>query len=437
MRRPSMILTAALAAVLGACDDPTQPVPVTFPRHSVSAGDITITVLPTLGGGDDWADDINDRGEIVGGGLAPDGTYHAAHWSPSTGLSDLGRFGAREAWATAINEIGQVLVLAESGAGPQPILWSPATGARPFSVDGYVGDADLNDFGQVAGSRIVGRGEQRAFLWSGGTILDLGNMGGYASGATSINNNGSVAGFSAHSDWTRSFLWTGDHGMTALPMPAGITHSAAIGVNYAAHVVGYLHGADHQVRPFLWTAETGTIDLGLPPGLTFALALAINDAGEIIGWGYAGPGAPRRAWLRTPDGVFTILPDRGGEAIPSAINNRGQISGYATDADGVWGAVVWTTRPLQLSPAEQLWELIADVEALVSAGPLNRGQANALRAKLDAATSHLENGRTTPAINVLHAFVGQLRAFVSAGILSPAQGASLEQTALAVIEALQ
>ena len=58
--------------------------------------------------------------------------------------------------------------------------------------------SDINNHGQVVGwSYSADYSLDHAFLWSNGTMTDLGTLGGLYSGATGINDNGQVTG-SAH-----------------------------------------------------------------------------------------------------------------------------------------------------------------------------------------------------------------------------------------------
>ena len=84
-------------------------------------------------------------------------------------------------------------------------------------------------------------------------------------------------------------------------------------------------------------------------------------------------------------------------------------------------AVFWAQRSL----SEQIQLLDQDVDDLVAAGVLNKGQGNALKAKLSAALRQLERGNNGTATNQLRAFVNQVQAFVKAGILSSAEGQAL------------
>ena len=69
--------------------------------------------------------------------------------------------------------------------------------------------------------------------------------------------------------------------------------------------------------------------------------------------------------------------------------------------------------------------MIADVAALNDSGALNKGQANALTAKLEAAIQQLAKGNNTSAANQLQAFINQVNAFVKSGILSETDAQSL------------
>jgi ribosomal protein S20 len=85
---------------------------------------------------------------------------------------------------------------------------------------------------------------------------------------------------------------------------------------------------------------------------------------------------------------------------------------------------------------EQIDVLIDLVDALEADGVINGGQANSLRAKLEAAQQSVEKGNTTAAANQLNAFINQVEAFVAAGILTAEEGDALIATAKTILESL-
>ena len=87
-----------------------------------------------------------------------------------------------------------------------------------------------------------------------------------------------------------------------------------------------------------------------------------------------------------------------------------------------------------LTPAQALQLVINQVNDLQSNGVLNHGQANSLVVKLRHAIdnlNHRQHKRT--ACNQLSAFVHEVNAYVSAGILTPAQANTLLGEPLGVL----
>jgi probable HAF family extracellular repeat protein len=65
-----------------------------------------------------------------------------------------------------------------------------------------------NERGQVVGTSTTASGEDHAFLWAKGKMIDLGTPLGTRSGATSINAHGQIVGYSApEAGGGHAFLW--------------------------------------------------------------------------------------------------------------------------------------------------------------------------------------------------------------------------------------
>ena len=106
-----------------------------------------------------------------------------------------------------------------------------------------------------------------------------------------------------------------------------------------------------------------------------------------------------------------------------------------TDARAAIGGTRTANLNLQvLTPAQAIPNIITKIQGLQGAGVLNQGQANSLIVKLNHAIDSLTTKPDQPtACNQLHAFVNEVHAYVSAGILTPAQAAMLLNPPLGIL----
>ena len=141
------------------------------------------------------------------------------------------------------------------------------------------------------------------------------------------------------------------------------------------------------------------------------------------------------------DGTPTWSPDGSKIAFHRLVNSSQNV--YVMNPDGSGQIQITFTPGLDgfpswggLPSAESVAAVAAEVRALLSADVLTAGQANALLAKLDAATESINGGNDTEAAHQLGAFVNQVRALVNSGTLTPEQGDDLIAAAQAALATL-
>jgi probable HAF family extracellular repeat protein len=250
------------------------------------------------------------------------------------------------------------------------------------------GGNSINDQTWAAGySRPPDNLSRHAALWRDGSITDLGTLGGPNSSVTwSVKNTeGIIVGISQTADpeplgefWSSAAFYGGPNNvgfinlgfvweqgqMRGLPNFPGGNNGFATGANNLGQVVGWAENDVHdtecvspqvlQFRPAVW--ELGPPDqiddLPLIPGDSSGAATAINDNGQIVGISgicdqAVGRHTARHAVLWENGGVID-LGNLGANwwNTPTAINQRGDIVGFAGDPAFVEGDIVhafmWT-----------------------------------------------------------------------------------------------
>ena len=263
------------------------------------------------------------------------------------------------------------------------------------TLGGTFGEAiAVSTKGSVAGdAKLLGDTVKHAFLWRKGLIKDLGTLGGPNSRATSLNEEDEVTGFSEIStpdplgeDFCQfgtnliclPFVWQ-DGAM--VPLPTLGSNGQALAVNSRGLVAGAAEndtldatcpsGSEfRQLEPVLW--EKGEIHklptiAGDPNGSVHA----INDNGQAVGNTLDCTGSSFHA-VRWQHGKAIDLGTLDGLLLaPQAINNRGQVVGFAVsqdDSNFVLVAFLWHN-----GVATNLGTLPPDVFSL-ALGINNKGQ---------------------------------------------------------------
>jgi probable HAF family extracellular repeat protein len=219
----------------------------------------------------------------------------------------------------------------------------------------------INSAGTVVGTD----GNGNAISLSNGMVTTLLMMGQTSAVAFGINDNGAIVGqFTTAGGNTPGFVLNGST-VTSINAPTGVAGEVvnAQGINNNGFVVGFFVGTDGQDHGFQFNLSsavggvgTGTAiaDPTIPtvpgePGATFVFSqiLGINDKGIAVGY-YGDSTTSQHGFIyNTHTGVYTFLDDpseafnNGVEVTQiTGITNSGEISGFYSDANGVFHGFV-------------------------------------------------------------------------------------------------
>ena len=322
------------------------------------AAQYTIIDLGALGGDSSDARAINEGGQVVGQSDTVDGETHAFLWKADTGMQDLDNPYGYNSWATAVNDLGQVVGSLNTGPPDyhwHEFFWEAGTGMREIGTLGGIWSVtqDINEGGQVVGYAETEDDTAHAFLWEADTgMQDLGTLDETVwdekSLAFAINEGGQVVGEATASDGNEhAFLWEAGPGLQDLG--AWGEESRAFDVNNSGQVVGRAAMLGEEYHAFLWEADTGVQNLGDLYGYGSA-AEFINEAGQVVGSSETADGKEHAFLWEASAGMQdlnNLIPEDSGWELFEAvdINNTGWIVGNGSSGVGI--------RAFLLIPADE------------------------------------------------------------------------------------
>ena len=204
-------------------------------------------------------------------------------------------------------------------------------------------------------------------------VIDLGTLGGNASCAYSVNNNGQIVGYSYKSSAYGSYacLFDSTGGGANKSLGGGIAYS----INNSGQIVGFVE-AGSSYRAYLFDPTGGGANINLNP-TGYSYAYSINDNGWIAGSArdFFSFDNYYRACLFIPSGnVYNKInlqgfPDYFSGGNPSGyahcINNDGQIIGEAFKSDPrVFGGGYYVA--CRFSMGDYAWLLDGEVAAYIA-----------------------------------------------------------------------
>ena len=332
----------------------------------VSGSEIIITDLGVLPGGTASSGlAINNEPVVVGLATDMDFDLLRPFWDADTGTVVGFAEDAPPAGAAVPEHMNDLREMAGTNAVSDNVYvgvyWNPRgeafvlppmAGVDPFYGSLHTRAHGINNLGQL-----VGTGKEaeptfltHAVLWpdSNTEAVDLGFLGQGTplnySEAYGVNDLTHVVGNSNVGTLVRGFLWRDGQMIDLGALPGQVVSEA-----YAINNVGLIAGKSN-FYPVTWTYDvenpgsTSTInELPIPTGFFSATPTAVNDSGDVVG--YAGsPNIDAHAILWR-DGIAIDLGvwPGGHYSVANGINNIGHIVGTGTVAgDNLDHALMWT-----------------------------------------------------------------------------------------------
>ena len=256
--------------------------------------------LGTLGGAQSYAYDINNSGQIVGIAQTVSGAYDGFISSGNGPMIDLGTY-----TPLCINDAGQVVAANNPAGSVQTYISSGGTGTwvDVGSLGGDTHPYGMNNSGEIVGSSAISTSASypsHAFLYSGGTMADLGTLGGQSSFATGVNDYGVVIGASylPGDVYGHAFVYYGSgaiEDLNSLVDPSlGWTIEVADAINGSGQIAAEAYQENGEYHAILLTPEP------TPEPSSVCLLL-------VAAFAFLGMKARRLPWGKTTRGLISWI----------------------------------------------------------------------------------------------------------------------------------
>lgn len=257
-----------------------------------------------------------------------------AYFYNGTRFQNIGTLGGSFAYATGLNDYGQVVGVSDTGSRGSSVLFSttpvrrmPGVSASNLNTCWQYYSPSTNSKDQLAGNPIAagrtGDNGNHAFLWTPTKgMLDLGTFNGASLEPVGVNNAGQVIAFSNLGKSARGNFWSAMDGWIDLGGTSG-PPAYPYAINNAGQVVGSASTTPDRSYAFLWTKAGGLVKLGGLGSYLGATATAINNKGQVVGTSFDSSNFFHAfSWTRE-DGMIDL--GQTGAAFTPAINDLGQV----------------------------------------------------------------------------------------------------------------
>jgi probable HAF family extracellular repeat protein len=282
-------------------------------------------------------------------------------------ISDLGTLGSGGySVSRGVNATAQMTGATGAGANSEAFLYSNGSMTNLGTLGGTSGIGNaINTSGQVAGYSQNASGTYRAFLSSGSNLLDIGDLGGGSAVGYGINDLGQVVGSAVTTNGeNHPFLYRNGRmiDLGTLGSSDNDWWNVASGINNSGVVTGTSYDAQGNFFGFVWK-NGKMLKMGTLGGL-WSQGYAINNKGQVTGVGYTKNGSAHAFITNCPTCPLKDLGTFAGSTSTVwgfAINDSGVVVGQSTFG-GTYHAFVYSSGKIKdlnkMIPAGSGWVLI-------------------------------------------------------------------------------
>jgi probable HAF family extracellular repeat protein len=305
--------------------------------------------IPTPTGSTSAALGLNENGQVVGYSFQGDDYKTFLYVYPSGKIGEIGSLGGKLKAACAINASGAIAGYCQDGnENLQAFAYTDNGGM--VSLGTFEGGATseafgINDTNDIAGDSATGSVAHRPFLYSGGSLRDLGIGGNTADAfetAYGVSNGGIVVGrYDSGNGVFHAFQYTKQGRLKDLGTLGGSNSEAlAISKRTSSLIAGDSDTGNGPTHACVWSNGNPS-DLGALSGFDKgSYARAVNNSGHVVG--DSDSDDQKRAFLYENNSLYELdqlavnLDEAGFTSLDIAygINDKEWICGCGTTKDG-------------------------------------------------------------------------------------------------------